>query len=83
MMQLGLNVCVHIPASGSRQANLHHVHTAWSFLYAHNIGERDKQNILNIELALFLLKSNVSTKQVTIREFFVKKTSYLHTGLLK
>jgi hypothetical protein len=48
----------------------------------HNISKRDEQNILNLELLPFRLKCNVSSNQLTILDFFVKK-SYLDTGILK
>jgi hypothetical protein len=55
--------------------------TVKSFFYAHSIGEHDEQVILNLELALFRLKCKVSTKQLTITEFFGKKVNF--TQILK
>jgi hypothetical protein len=51
-----------------------------SFTHA-NTGECDKQNISNLELALFHLKHNVSTKQLTVTDLSVK--SDLDTGILE
>jgi hypothetical protein len=47
----------------------------------YSIDKRDEQNILNLELALFCLECNVSTKQLTVTAFFVK--SDMDTGILK
>jgi hypothetical protein len=44
-----------------------------SFFYAHNISEHVEENILNMERALFGLKCKVSTKQLSIKDFFGKK----------
>jgi hypothetical protein len=41
-----------------------------------NIGEHDEQTILKLELALFFLKRNVSTKNWHTK-------SHLYTGILK
>jgi hypothetical protein len=43
------------------------------FFYAHNIIERDEEDILNKERALFGLKRKVLTKQLSIKDFFGKK----------
>jgi hypothetical protein len=52
-----------------------------SFFYAHNNSKSNEKNILNLELALFHLKCDVSAKQLTIIDFFVKKKkSDLDTG---
>jgi hypothetical protein len=40
------------------------------FFYTHNIGERDEQNILKLELELFRLKCNVSTNSWHIKSYF-------------
>ncbi|KDR18498.1 hypothetical protein L798_07688 [Zootermopsis nevadensis] len=44
-----------------------------SFFYALNISERDEENILNVESALFGLKRKVSTNQLSTKDFFGKK----------
>jgi hypothetical protein len=52
------------------------VHTTFDMkplLYAQNIGEHDdEQDILNLASVLFHLRCNVSTKQLTVTDFFVK-----------
>jgi hypothetical protein len=53
------------------------VHSAFetvkSFFYVCHIGEHDEQNILNLKFVLFCLKRDISTKQLTITYFFVRK----------
>jgi hypothetical protein len=46
------------------------------FFCPHSITEHDKQNILNLELALFHLRYNASTKQLSVTYFFGKKVIY-------
>lgn len=44
----------------------------------HNIGECDKQDTLKLQLALFHMKHNVSSKQLTATYFFVKSDTDGH-----
>jgi hypothetical protein len=56
-------------------------HTAFqtvkSFFYAHNIGERDEENILNMERAVFDLKRKISTKHLPV-QIWMGERSDLH-----
>jgi hypothetical protein len=49
----------------------------------HNIGKHDEQIILKLQLVVFHLKHNVSTKQLMKTDFFVKKKSGFDTVILK
>jgi hypothetical protein len=44
-----------------------------TFMYAHDIIERDQANIVNIERLLFSLKRKGGTKQMRINDFFKNK----------
>ena len=43
------------------------------FFYTYSIIEHDKQNILNLESVLFLLKYKTSSKQFWVTDFFEEK----------
>jgi hypothetical protein len=63
---------MHTPEVDSREPTCFMCTWLKSFFYAHNSKSNEK-NILILELALFHLKCDVSAKQLTIIDFFVKK----------
>jgi hypothetical protein len=50
--------------------------TVKSFFYAHNIGERDEENILNMERVLFDLKRKISTKHLSVQIWMGERSDF-------